>query len=242
MLLGPLPKSDQFDFQSQPRIFCPEHFAPLPKLNSHLSRSENTCIIVESICIHPTLMAPKPKSIEYALSQFAQHGDAPLRVHFPDITVTKPGANVTRATAARQPTLSVSSTMVKVDLAKKYIAIMLDLDAPYPSLPIMGPIAHAIQANLQLSAKGQSTGWLKLEPMEKPILPYLAPAPPPMSALHRYLIMLWEQPEGWVTEDVKSELKLAAQPGMMARVKWDEEGFEKKLSLGTVLAGTLFVC
>ena len=187
-------------------------------------------------------MAPQTGSIKYALSQFAQHGDAPLRIHFPDITVTKPGASVTKATSAQQPSLSILSTMVKLDLAKKYVAIALDLDAPYPSMPLMGPIAHGIQADLQLSSKGQTTGWLKLEATQKPVLSYLAPAPPPMSTSHRYLFMLWEQPEGMTTEEIKSRLKLPAEPGMMARVKWDEEGFEEKLGLRTVLAGTYFVC
>ncbi len=186
-------------------------------------------------------MAPQIESMKYTLSQLAQHGDAPLRVHFPDVIVTKPGASVTKATSAQQPTLSISSTMVKLDRAKKYIAIMLDPDAPFPSMPLMGPIAHGIQADLQLSSKEQTVGWLKLEATQKPVLPYLAPGPPPISTPHRYLFMLWEQPEGMTSKDITSQLTLPAEPGMMARVRWDEEGFEKKLGLGTVLAGMYFV-
>jgi len=36
-------------------------------------------------------------------------------------------------------------------------------------------------------------------------------------------------------------LALALVAVATARVRWDEEGFEKKLGLGTVLAGTYFV-
>lgn len=189
-------------------------------------------------------MIPQSKSITHALTELGENQGSPMHVHFPDITVTNAGASVTRAAAAQGPALSISTAKVTLNPAGRYVAILLDLDAPYPSAPFVGPIAHGIQADLRVVAPGQhgEAAFVRLTPTCEPVLPYLPPSPPPFSSPHRYLFMLWDQPEGITSEDIKSRLGLPATPGMMDRVRWDEEAFEKKIGLGLVIAGTCFLC
>jgi phosphatidylethanolamine-binding protein (PEBP) family uncharacterized protein len=187
-------------------------------------------------------MAPPAQKIKIEFSRLGKNASTSLRVHYPGITVENPGATVSRATTSQMPTLSISSKVPNLDVSKRYIAICLDPDAPYPSMPVMGPIAHGIQGDLQLGSTEEPRGWLRLNATAKPVLPYLPPSPPPLSSPHRYLFLLWEQPEGLSGMDIRTRLELPEEPGMMARVKWDQVAFEEKIGLGMVLASTYFLC
>ncbi|KAK1749501.1 hypothetical protein QBC47DRAFT_426717 [Echria macrotheca] len=62
---------------------------------------------------------------------------------------------------------------------------------------------------------------------------------------HRYLYMLWEQPEGVDADVIRKELGVwggggdggKGEMGLVGRVRWDVEGFERRLGLGRVVAG-----
>ncbi len=106
----------------------------------------------------------------------------------------------------------------------------------------MGLITHGIQGDLKVALTEGTRDWLPLNASTKPVVPYLPPSPPPFSSPHRYLFLLWEQPEGLSGVDIRTRLGLVEEPGMTTRIKWDEVAFEEKIGVGKVLAATYFVC
>ncbi|KAK3318706.1 phosphatidylethanolamine-binding protein [Apodospora peruviana] len=138
-------------------------------------------------------------------------------------------------------------------LVPKYLVVTLDLDAPFPSFPILGPILHGIQADLTLATENLDPDdeFIPLEPAEEDwstgsaVVDYMGPAPPGPSAPHRYVFMLWEQPGELTTARICEEMGLPEDGddvSMFSRVRWDQEGFERKLGLERVVAGNYFVC
>jgi phosphatidylethanolamine-binding protein (PEBP) family uncharacterized protein len=187
-------------------------------------------------------MPTESASIKYALGELDQQGKVYLKIHFSDAIVAEPKARLSRATSKDAPFLSLSNAVMKTKDAK-YIAVAIDLDAPFPSFPVLGPICHCIQTDLQASGEPDSDGFVKLEAGGiDPVVPYIKPAPPPLSSPHRYVFLVWEQPEGGEAEKVRNALGLTKDPGIAARVRWDEEGFEKKVGLSSEpLAGNYFL-
>lgn len=92
--------------------------------------------------------------------------------------------------------------------------------------------------------------FIRLQPMttsgedEEEMATYMGPAPPAWSSPHRYVFMCWEQPDGVTGEKIREELGLdeGEGVGMMGRLRWDLESFERRLGLGRVVAGNYFVC
>ncbi|KAF2476353.1 uncharacterized protein BDR25DRAFT_156821, partial [Lindgomyces ingoldianus] len=151
----------------------------------------------------------------------------------------KPGSSVTKEASKPAPTLSISRSITK-SAAAKYIAVALDLDAPVPSMALASPVLHGIQANLGAQGEPDAGGWVKLVPDVPPIASYAPPNPPFFSASHRYIFLVWEQPEGLTNEKIKKELGLVDEVGLGARVRWDQDACEKKLGLGKALGGNYF--
>lgn len=56
--------------------------------------------------------------------------------------------------------------------------LALDLDAPFPLLPVLGPILHGIQPGLTAGASGDLTT------STPPVAGYIGPAPPPRKSCH----------------------------------------------------------
>jgi hypothetical protein len=182
-------------------------------------------------------------SVKYTLNKLKEQSSITLKLHFPsNKTVSDPGTRLTRAESKDLPSLSLSSSLIK-DPATKYIAIALDLDAPFPSWPSLSPILHGIQTDLVASAAPDTDGCVKLEAGSvAPVVSYVSPAPPPLSAPHRYVVMIWKQPEGMDAEGVRKALGLPQEVSRWARVRWEAEAAEKKMGLGPEpLAGNSFV-
>ncbi|KAK1836350.1 phosphatidylethanolamine-binding protein [Podospora conica] len=138
-------------------------------------------------------------------------------------------------------------------LLPRYLVAGLDLDPPFPSFPVMGPILHSMQADLTLAADEldpESDEFIPLQPApedgagaSRPVAAYMGPAPPGLSSPHRYMFMMWEQPAGVTGERIREELGFGEDgAGLMTRMRWDQEAFERKLGLGRVVAGNYFVC
>jgi phosphatidylethanolamine-binding protein len=67
---------------------------------------------------------------------------------------------------------------------------------------------------------------------------YIGPGPPPGSSPHRYVFLLYKQPDAF-------DLKLyapanGAEYGNMARMRFDLAGFEQKAKLGSPIAVNYF--
>lgn len=190
-------------------------------------------------------MAPKPTSMNKLLDEISNQEQAPLLIHFPDTTVTKPGTKLSKATAKPSPTLSIGSPALAGKPAEtKYLAIALDPDAPFTSFSFLSPILHGLQTDLVAAGAADAEGWVKLEAEggKKPLVEWGPPGPPPISSPHKYVFMVWEQPDGMSEAKARGLLGLKEQIGLSTRMKWDQAGCEKKLGLGEVLAGNYFVC
>jgi len=125
------------------------------------------------------------------------------------------------------PTLSFSAASP----TKTYLAISLDIDAPFPSFGVLGPILHWIQPNVTVSGASLKT--------DGPFVAnYIGPAPPPGSSPHRYTFFLYEQPEGF---DYK---KYAPEGGKTlsnwGRMRYDLDAWAKEIGLGEVVVFNYF--
>ncbi|KAK0643784.1 phosphatidylethanolamine-binding protein [Cercophora newfieldiana] len=130
-----------------------------------------------------------------------------------------------------------------------YLVAGLDLDPPFPSFPVMGPLLHSLQADMTLATgeMGADEEFIRLQGRSREgeeVAGYMGPAPPPWSGPHRYVFVVWEQPKGVDGGKIREELGLQEGEGvgMVGRLRWDLEGFERRLGLGRVVAGNYFVC
>lgn len=66
---------------------------------------------------------------------------------------------------------------------------------------------------------------------------WVGPKPPPGAGPHRYIFLLYEQPEGF------DAAKLGWDQGVTrrARMRFDVDGFEEKAGLGKAVAGYWFL-
>lgn len=115
----------------------------------------------------------------------------------------------------------------------KYLVVALDMDAPFPSFDVLGPILHWIQHDLSIDESGvlrTTSPW---------IADYIGPAPPPGSAPHRYCFFVYKQPANFAPEKFASQglgVKLAA----WKRMRSDLDTFEKEAGLEKVFACNYF--
>jgi len=191
---------------------------------------------------HSIFAMKQPLSVERTISD--SKTAITLRIHFPETLVLEPASNVAATAAAPPPTLSLSAYAIEKSATKsgaKYLVISLDLDAPFPSFPILSPILHGIQADL-VAGTVDENGFAPLEgPPNWQVMPYIGPGPPKLSAPHHYVFMVFEQPEGTDAAKIRSALGLEGRgTGLMPRMRWDQEAFERKLGLGDVVAGNFF--
>ncbi|KAI0875520.1 PEBP-like protein [Hypoxylon argillaceum] len=164
-----------------------------------------------------------------------------LRLHYPEATVTEAGANLTIPVAKPTPTLSISAAVLKPAPETKYIVVSIDLDAPFPSFAVLGPILHGVHSDLVPGA-ADADGFAPLEGASAEwLVPYIGPGPPKPSSPHRYVFMAFEQPAALDGAKIKTLLGLGAEVKLTSRMWWNEESFEQKLGLGEVLAGNYFL-
>ena len=119
-------------------------------------------------------MSINRQSIKATISQLdeakSQGRYASLAIHFPGLTITAPGAHLSQDIALALLCLSIAKDVVRFP-STKHLAICVNLDAPYPSLPVKRPIAHGIQTDLVASGQASSDGWIKLEAEVKSTVP-----------------------------------------------------------------------
>ncbi|KPM38325.1 hypothetical protein AK830_g8248 [Neonectria ditissima] len=113
-----------------------------------------------------------------------------------------------------------------------YMIVGLDIDAPFPSFGVLGPILHWIQPGLKASADNTLNATAPF------VANYIGPAPPPGSSPHRYIFFLYEQPAGF--DGTKYAPPNGQNLGNMQRMRYDLDGWEKQISLGPILACNYF--
>ncbi|KAJ5851644.1 Phosphatidylethanolamine-binding protein PEBP [Penicillium soppii] len=141
----------------------------------------------------------------------------------------QPGTYIPRQDAQEVPKLSFSGATPN----NKYVIVSLDIDAPFPSFGILGPILHWIQSDVKV------TGTSSLEFDAPFVANYIGPAPPPGSSPHRYIFFLYEQPEDFNLKDhaPADGQKLAN----MSRMRYDLDAWAKEIKLGPLVAFNYFV-
>jgi len=115
-----------------------------------------------------------------------------------------------------------------------YLVIGLDIDAPFPSFQVLGPILHWIQSGLTPGADGSLTS---SEPFTAN---FIGASPPPGSGPHRYVFLLYEQPADWESLHKKHAPANGAPLPNMKRMRYDLDAFAKEARLGPVLAVNYF--
>jgi phosphatidylethanolamine-binding protein (PEBP) family uncharacterized protein len=122
-------------------------------------------------------------------------------------------------------------TFAAADASKTYLVVGLDIDAPFPSFGVLGPILHWIQPGLK--AENDT-----LKPTQPFVANYIGPAPPPGSAPHRYAFFLYEQPAAF--DGAKYAPPGGKNLSNWNRMRFDLDRWEKKAGLGAVLATNYF--
>lgn len=119
----------------------------------------------------------------------------------------------------------------------KFIVVALDLDAPYKAAPVISSLCHWIQADLQPSGSDNN-----LTSPTPPVVDYIGANPAPFSmAPHRYVFMLFKQPDGFDASKLECAYKEGESYPMTWRMRFDLEGFVKDAGLGEWVAANYFV-
>ncbi|KAJ6442174.1 protease inhibitor (Tfs1) [Purpureocillium lavendulum] len=143
----------------------------------------------------------------------------------------EPGLYIPRADARSAPELSFEVPNPEAT----YLVMGIDIDAPFVSMPVLGPILHWIQPGLKAETKDGKTVLTAKEPF---VSDYIGPGPPPGSGPHRYCFFLYEQPAGF---DGKAHAPPeGAKMGSFARMWFSLDDWEKKVGLGKIIAANYF--
>ena len=139
-------------------------------------------------------------------------------------------------------TVAQSAPELSLDGPNKgpYVVVQLDLDAPFINFAILGPILHWIQPDLSPSAGEANTNKPLQAPEKSYVADYVGPGPPPMSGPHRYLFLLYEQPEGFDGKKHGQPKGGKAFP-MMKRMRYDFDTLVREAKLGEIVAANWFV-
>ncbi|KAK8014794.1 hypothetical protein PG990_008090 [Apiospora arundinis] len=120
---------------------------------------------------------PANKSAEKALAALNSDASKTLGLTVGKHAEVQPGTYIPRADAQSPPEVLYPAASPD----KTYLIMSLDMDAPFKSLPILGPIWHWCQSDLKVSSADTTNTALpgRLESAESPVVNYIGPAPPP---------------------------------------------------------------
>ncbi|KAJ5223548.1 phosphatidylethanolamine-binding protein [Penicillium chermesinum] len=170
---------------------------------------------------------PSEKSIATGLKLIESDKSKILNLKVGSHENVEPGQYIPRADAQQPPQITYSGASPD----KTYLIVTLDIDAPFPSFGVLGPILHWIQPDVKASE-------LVLKTDAPFIANYIGPAPPPGSGPHRYVFFLFEQPAGF---DAK---KYAPANGKTLsnwhRMRYNLDAWSKEIGLGDILALNYF--
>ena len=144
-------------------------------------------------------------------------------------------SNQTETEAQGIPEISFSTA---TNANKTYLLVSIDLDGPFPSFSILSPILHWIQPSLHPAPSEDGTTTI-LKANAPFIANWIGPEPPPGSSPHRYVFLLYEQPEEFEVHRYTSEG--GKEMGIWGRVRFDLDGFAREIGLGEVVAANYFL-
>lgn len=177
---------------------------------------------------------PANNSVNKALSLAKDDPSKVLGLDVGNHANVQPGQYIGRADAQSPPKLSFRGLSPN----KTYIVIGLDIDAPFPSFGVLGPILHWIQPGLQPTPLESDPSTYTLNATVPFVANYIGPAPPPGSSPHRYIFILYEQPAAFKGE--KYAPPNGQNLGNMQRMRYDLDSWEKEIGLESILAVNYF--
>ncbi|KAL2106911.1 hypothetical protein VUR80DRAFT_5951 [Thermomyces stellatus] len=178
---------------------------------------------------------PTSKSIEKALSLIkGDDASSVLGLRVGTHTDVQPGQYIPRADAQSPPELFVRGLSQNTT----YMVVSVDVDAPFPSFGVLGPILHWIQPGLQPAPSESGTDAYALKITAPCVANYIGPAPPPGSSPHRYIFMLYEQPGGF--DGAKYAPPGGKELGTMSRLRYDLDSWGEQVKLGPPVAANYF--
>ncbi|RAL15165.1 YbhB/YbcL family Raf kinase inhibitor-like protein [Aspergillus homomorphus CBS 101889] len=177
---------------------------------------------------------PANNSIKKTLSLIENDATKVLGLDVGKHTNVQPGQYIPRADAQLPPKLSFRGLSPNTT----YMVVGLDIDAPFPSFGVLGPILHWIQSDLQPTPSDSDSTTYDLKITAPFVANYIGPAPPPGSSPHRYIFFLYEQPVGF--EGEKYAPPGGQKLGNMHRMRFDLDAWETKIGLGDIVATNYF--
>ncbi|KAJ6132145.1 Protease inhibitor (Tfs1) [Penicillium samsonianum] len=138
---------------------------------------------------------------------------------------------LTKTTAAQEPP---KLSFTGANPTSTYLVVSLDIDAPFTSFRILSPILHWIQSDIRVTSEGA------LEFDAPFVANYIGPSPPPLSAPHRYLFFLYEQPADF---DLTAHAPAGGKKlGNSNRIRYDLDAWAEQIKLGPLVAFNYFTC
>lgn len=120
------------------------------------------------------------------------------------------------------------------DASSPLLLVMIDPDAPSPDAPSASNILHWMAPDMSAKTAAQDFGPLQgqavLTNSTPNVVPFAPPGPPATSSAHRYLLFLFEQPQGFA---VPAQF---TQFNAMTRTNFDFNAFIAAAALGAPIA------
>ncbi|KAI0161904.1 putative protease inhibitor [Hypoxylon sp. FL1284] len=177
---------------------------------------------------------PVPSSTKAALSQIEQDKSKILGMTVGKHANVEPGLYIPKADAQAAPELSFSS----LSPDKTYVVLGIDIDAPFPSFSVLGPVLHWIQPGYKATATEDGASFALSAAGVPFVSNYIAPAPPPPSSPHRYVFLLYEQPDGF--DNANLTPPGGKDMGVGPRVRFNVDKWLRDSKLGEPVATNYF--
>ncbi|KAI1759782.1 putative protease inhibitor [Hypoxylon sp. FL1150] len=175
---------------------------------------------------------PVANSVKAALSLIEQDKTKVLGLTIGKHANVQPGQFIPKADAKAIPELSFPS----LSPDQSYIILSIDPDAPFPSFSVLSPALHWIQPGLRATPVEGGYG---LKTADEPFVAnWVPPGAPAISAPHRYVFVLYEQPAGF--DGKKLAPPDGKEMGIGPRVRFDADRWAKESRLGEPVAVNYF--
>ncbi|KAL1719257.1 phosphatidylethanolamine-binding protein [Schizophyllum commune] len=148
--------------------------------------------------------------------------------------IVEPGALLTRNQTKFLPEFYISN-YTQDDASKTYIVVQVDPDAHTPQDPDVAQVRHLLAGNY--TTDGDSAGDpLPLFNSSVAVSDWVRPSPPAGSDPHRYVLLLYPQPENFTVDSI-APLVNASSPITLFNIS----EFAEATGLGLPVAGTYFL-
>ncbi|RJE20730.1 protease inhibitor Tfs1 [Aspergillus sclerotialis] len=177
---------------------------------------------------------PSEETVRKGLSLIENDTTKVLGLKVGDHDNVQPGQFIAKADAQKAPELSFQG----VSPTSTYMVVSLDIDAPFPSFNLLGPILHWIQPGLKPERSESTANTFNLKTTAPFVANYIGPAPPPGSSPHRYIFFLFEQPDAF--DGAKYAPPDGQNLGNMSRMRYNLDAWGKEIGLGSLVAVNYF--